>query len=58
MCKAVDRGMTITDVKVLEKHGGKSGSFVSPSTYKQQLTARQALTARRRMLFSLSALLP
>ena len=30
MCKAVDRGMTITDVKVLEKHGGKSGSFVSP----------------------------
>ena len=30
MCKAVDRGMTITDVKVLEKHGGKSGSFVNP----------------------------
>ena len=29
MCKAVDRGMTITDVKLLEKHGGKSGSFVS-----------------------------
>ena len=28
MCKAVDRGMTITDVKLLEKHGGKSGSFV------------------------------
>ena len=30
MCKAVDRGMCITDVKVLEKHGGKSGSFVNP----------------------------
>ena len=29
MCKAVDRGMTITDVRVLEKHGGKSGSFVN-----------------------------
>lgn len=29
MCKAVDRGMTITEVKLLEKHGGKSGSFVS-----------------------------
>ncbi len=28
MCKAVDRGMTITDCKLLEKHGGKSGSFV------------------------------
>jgi cyclic pyranopterin monophosphate synthase len=29
MCKAVDRGMTITEVKLLEKHGGKSGSFVA-----------------------------
>ena len=29
MCKAVDRGMTMTDVHVLEKHGGKSGSYVS-----------------------------
>jgi len=29
MCKAVDRGMTIADVKLLEKHGGKSGSFVA-----------------------------
>jgi cyclic pyranopterin monophosphate synthase len=28
MCKAVDRGMRITDVHVLEKHGGKSGSWV------------------------------
>ena len=27
MCKAVDRGMTMTDVKLLEKHGGKSGSY-------------------------------
>jgi len=25
----VDRGMTMTDVKLLEKHGGKSGSFVA-----------------------------
>ena len=28
MCKAVDRGMVLTDVCVLEKHGGKTGSFV------------------------------
>ena len=28
MCKAADRGMTITGVRVLEKHGGKSGSWV------------------------------
>ena len=30
MCKAVDRGMTMTDVRVIEKHGGKSGSYVNP----------------------------
>ena len=29
MCKAVDRGMTINNVKLMEKHGGKSGSFVA-----------------------------
>ena len=29
MCKAVDRGMVISDVKLLEKHGGKSGSWVA-----------------------------
>jgi cyclic pyranopterin phosphate synthase len=29
MCKAVDRGMTITDCKLLEKHGGKSGSYLA-----------------------------
>jgi cyclic pyranopterin phosphate synthase len=30
MCKAADRGMTITDVRLLEKHGGKSGDWVAP----------------------------
>ena len=29
MCKAVDRGMTINDCKLLEKHGGKSGRFIA-----------------------------
>ena len=28
MCKAADRGMVISDVKLMEKHGGKSGSYV------------------------------
>ncbi|NBT91941.1 MAG: cyclic pyranopterin monophosphate synthase MoaC [Betaproteobacteria bacterium] len=28
MCKAVDRGMTMTDISLLEKHGGKSGITV------------------------------
>ncbi len=30
MCKAVDRGMTITDVRLLEKKGGRSGHFIAP----------------------------
>ena len=29
MCKAVDRDMTMNGVTLLEKHGGKSGSFVA-----------------------------
>ena len=29
MCKAVDRGMTITDVRLLHKAGGKSGEWGS-----------------------------
>jgi cyclic pyranopterin phosphate synthase len=29
MCKAADRGMIITDVKLLEKQGGKSGHWVA-----------------------------
>jgi len=29
MCKAVDRGMTIGGVRLMEKHGGKSGSFTA-----------------------------
>jgi cyclic pyranopterin monophosphate synthase len=31
MCKAVDRGMTITGVRLLEKQGGKSGHYVAPA---------------------------
>jgi cyclic pyranopterin phosphate synthase len=27
MCKAVDRGMTITDIRLIKKTGGKSGNF-------------------------------
>ena len=28
MCKAVDRGMTISDIRLMKKTGGKSGTFV------------------------------
>lgn len=31
MCKAVDRGMEITDVRLLKKEGGKSGLWVRES---------------------------
>ena len=29
MCKAVDRGMVISQVRLLEKHGGASGSYIA-----------------------------
>ena len=29
MCKAVDKSMSISGVRVLEKQGGKSGHFVA-----------------------------
>jgi cyclic pyranopterin phosphate synthase len=29
MCKAVDRGMVIEGVRLLEKRGGKSGSWIA-----------------------------
>ena len=32
MCKAADRGMVMGEVRVLEKHGGKSGDWVAHTT--------------------------
>jgi cyclic pyranopterin phosphate synthase len=29
MCKAIDKTMTIEGVRLLEKHGGRSGSWVA-----------------------------
>jgi cyclic pyranopterin phosphate synthase len=29
MCKAIDRGMTVTDLRLLRKSGGKSGDFIA-----------------------------
>jgi cyclic pyranopterin phosphate synthase len=31
MCKAADRGMVMTDIRVLEKSGGQSGAWVAAS---------------------------
>ncbi len=30
MCKAIDRGMIISDIKLLKKSGGKRGTFIRP----------------------------
>jgi cyclic pyranopterin phosphate synthase len=30
MCKAVDRGMVISEVRLMEKSGGRSGTYVRP----------------------------
>ena len=30
MCKAADRGMVMGEIRVLEKHGGKSGDWLAP----------------------------
>ncbi len=32
MCKAIDRGMTVNFIGLMEKNGGKSGSFVRKDT--------------------------
>ena len=31
MCKAVDRGMIISDIKLMKKSGGKSGTYIRPA---------------------------
>ncbi len=32
MCKAVDREMILTDIRLMSKQGGKSGAFVRPGS--------------------------
>jgi cyclic pyranopterin monophosphate synthase len=31
MCKAVERGMVVTDLRLIRKTGGKSGNWEAPS---------------------------
>ena len=40
MCKAVDRAMTIVDVRLLEKTGGKSGHFRHPGARDRKKSPR------------------
>lgn len=44
MCKAMDRGMVITDVKLLQKHGGKSGSYLATSPQEVGASPTQGAT--------------
>jgi cyclic pyranopterin phosphate synthase len=30
MCKAIDRGMTVANVRLVHKSGGKSGTYEAP----------------------------
>jgi len=46
MCKAADRGMRIESIRLLEKTGGKSGSFVAGSSCLAS-SGRQPRTAIR-----------
>jgi cyclic pyranopterin phosphate synthase len=39
MCKAVDRFMQITDIQLIEKQGGKSGSWVSDTQQSSRRTS-------------------
>jgi len=36
MCKAVDKSMTISDLRLVRKSGGKSGEFVRPGEEQEQ----------------------
>jgi cyclic pyranopterin phosphate synthase len=37
MCKAIERGMEITEVYVVEKSGGRSGTYARPSPRKSKI---------------------
>lgn len=42
MCKAVDRGMVIENVMLLEKRGGKSGTFLRDAAKKTRVRSRSS----------------
>jgi cyclic pyranopterin phosphate synthase len=45
MCKAADRAMTISDIRLIHKAGGKSGEFVAPEARPNKMP--EAAPARR-----------
>src|SRR5207248_8727361 len=53
MCKAIDRGMVVTDLRLLKKSGGKSGDYEAPSGSGVVVSVEEALA---RLLAPLEAL--
>jgi cyclic pyranopterin monophosphate synthase len=47
MLKAVDRAMTITNVMLLEKRGGRSGTFITKTLHRSGPTGRSLQRTRR-----------
>lgn len=47
MCKAVDKGMTITDIRLLSKTGGKSGTYQRQGQAASVRSGRVALNAEQ-----------
>jgi cyclic pyranopterin phosphate synthase len=37
MCKAIDRGMILADIKLMKKSGGKSGIYIRPAEKEKDL---------------------
>jgi cyclic pyranopterin monophosphate synthase len=44
MCKAADRGIEITGIRLLEKSGGKSGTYVAPERSARRQTTQSRAT--------------
>jgi hypothetical protein len=47
MCKALDKGMEITGIELMEKRGGKSGDYMRPSAPDGK-TGRTRVKTRRK----------
>jgi len=47
MCKAVDRGMVISEIRLEEKRGGKSGTWTRDSL-RQQVRSKPRKSAKNR----------
>jgi cyclic pyranopterin phosphate synthase len=47
MCKALDKGMEITDIYLVEKTGGKSGDFRRAPGARKMLPRKSPRSAKR-----------